>query len=288
LADDLWLIEIDSTQFEQVVLNLVVNARDAIAAGGQIVLGTENVTVTETHAYRKDVPTPGDYVGLSVADTGSGIPAEALPKIFEPFFTTKNRAGSSGLGLATVLGIVQTNEGGIHVESKPGRGSRFTALFPRSTRSRVENVPPVAAPTLRLRPADAPAILFVENNPDLRVAVVELLEAAGYRVTAASEPAAALEMFDAARRDGSYFDLLITDIVMPGMSGKRLADRIHEEEPALPVLFLSGQPDDEPSRHEIARDYVPLLRKPFSMERLLDAIEALGEDGASRGPDAQA
>jgi CheY-like chemotaxis protein len=242
-------------------------------AGGRITITTELREIGPADTHRADVPADGAYVVVRVADTGSGIAPEVRARIFEPFFTTKDRAGNSGLGLATVIGVVAASGGGVHVQSAEGRGSTFSVFLPRS--SKTPAALPRPAPRREApRAQRATSILLVDDNPDVRQATNDMLELAGYSVTAVASPAAALEALERSR-----FDLLVTDIVLPEMSGRRLAERVVAAQPATRVLFITGHAEAlPPERAQPGR----LLRKPFSMEDLLEAID--GVAGPAGGP----
>jgi CheY-like chemotaxis protein len=207
----------------------------------------------------------GDYVVLSVDDDGVGMDAETLSHIFEPFYTTKEQARGTGLGLATVYGIVKQSGGHVAVESEPGRGSTFRVYLPR--------VPGEAAAPLAAAPAPAAArherILLVEDDDEVRRLTRELLEARGYVVTDFADAAKALSLAPAAL---DAVDLLMTDVVMPGMSGPELVAQLQRRRPGLRVLYMSGYTDDAIVRHGVTRSGMLLLEKPFSLETLTLAI----------------
>jgi len=253
LDEQAWPFVLDPAQFQQIVVNLAVNARDAMPEGGRIVVRTHNVPIGDDHPLRPRVPGRGDYAALSVMDTGSGVPVEVRPRIFEPFFSTKGGAGSSGLGLATIAGIVETAGGGVAVESEPGLGSTFTVLLPRSRR-------PVDRPAPTAR---EPEILVLESDGALRRRTADMLEAAGYRVEATDDMGAYVA---AHGQRAPSFDLLIAG----GSQGSAVVERLRATTPRLRVVVLAGADDDRALQGPA--DAVR-LRTPFSLDELLDAVE---------------
>ena len=259
LAPGLWNVEIDPAQLEQVIVNLVVNAREAIPGGGRVRIDTANLDAGAGLEA-------GERVALAVGDTGSGILPAVRDKIFEPFFTTKEESGSSGLGLATVYGIVTQHDGRIRVDSEPGAGTTFTLDFPRSSA-------PAPAPRRAERKADLPrgseAVLLIEDNDDVRRSAQALLAELGYRVDAAGSGAEALATFE---RAGGGFDLVISDVVMPDQSGPEVVDLLRERKPQLRVLFISGTSGKLILHHGLRRGEFDLLEKPFSLDTLAHTI----------------
>ena len=261
LETDLWSIEIDPSQLEQTLVNLLVNARDAMPKGGAIAVESGNVELDSGELEGQPAASVGRYVRLTVADTGCGIPDEDREKIFDPFFTTKAESGSSGLGLATVYAIVEQNGGFITVDSRQDEGTRFEIYLPASDA--------VAAPQRKIRAEPArragPArILLVEDNEDMRSSTLALLEALGHDVRTAADGEEALQVLDG----GEEFDLLITDVIMPGLSGKALYDRVVRRQGEIRCLFISGYTDNVMLRHGLSQDRVHFLQKPFSFDEL--------------------
>jgi CheY-like chemotaxis protein len=270
LAADLRAVRADRAQIEQVILNLAVNARDAMPDVGRITIETGNVHLPEgiVSAYL-DVP-PGEYVMLAVSDTGSGIAPEVRQHLFEPFFTTKGMGKGTGLGLATVYGIVKQNNGGIDVESTLGRGSTFRIYFPQSEERVVEA--PVAA--VERSTNGKATILIVEDDPGIRDLSAKILSRCGYHVLAAGGGDEAREICE--RHDGAIH-LLLSDVLMPGMTGPMVAEMLTAMRPGLKVVFMSGYTDDVVVRHGVMEREVPFLQKPFTPERLANKIgEVLG------------
>jgi signal transduction histidine kinase/CheY-like chemotaxis protein len=262
LAPGLWSVEIDPAQLEQVIVNLLVNAREAMPGGGRVTIDTANL--------RSDAGGEGrEMVVLAVADTGTGIPPEVRDKIFEPFFTTKEESGSSGLGLATVYGIVAQHGGRIRVDSEPGAGTEFTLYFPRSAKA----APPARAAERRTElPRGAEAVLLIEDNDDFRESARAILADLGYRVEAAAGGDEALAAFE---RAAGGFDLVISDVVMPDRSGPEIVDLLRERKPGLRVLFISGTSGNLILRHGLRRGEFDLLEKPFSLDALARTLREI-------------
>ena len=265
LESDLWSIEIDPSQIEQTLVNLLVNARDAMPKGGRIVIESGNAELDETSLEAHPGASPGRYVQLAVTDTGGGIPAEVRDQIFDPFFTTKAESGSSGLGLATVYGIVHQSDGFINVDSLEGEGTRFEIFLPATGAAPAAERESRAEPTRRTEPA---RVLLVEDNDDMRASTLALLEILGHEVEVAGSGEEALELLDG----GEQVDLLITDVIMPGISGKELHDRLVEKQGEIRCLFISGYTDNVMLRHGLSQERVHFLQKPFSFEGLARKI----------------
>ena len=252
-------VKADAGQLGQVLMNLCVNARDAMPTGGTIVIRTANTIMTGTEWPEISAPPRGPYVELSVSDSGMGMDAETQKHLFEPFFTTKEHGRGTGLGLATVYGIVKQSDGFIRAESAPGRGTTFRIYLPA-----VDTPPDQEAFTLAA-PRGRETVLIVEDEPRVRSLMRVMLKRAGYTVLVAQDGAQALQL---AAEHGPALDLLITDVVMPGMSGRQVVDRVRASYPTLPVLFISGYTDDAMVRHGIAEADTPFLQKPFTMSDL--------------------
>ena len=262
----------DRGQLEQVLLNLAVNAQDAIEGTGSIVLETGHLILDEEFFLQHPVAKPGHYVMLALSDDGCGIPAETLGRIYEPFFTTKQPGRGTGLGLAIVYGIVQHHEGCISVKSRPGEGTRFEIYLPAQ--------PGVALPAPSPLPGGVPApesgrgrtILLVEDNSLIREMARELLAAFGYRVLCAATPSQALEL--ALPREP--IALLATDVIMPEMNGPELYQRLLASHPGLPVLYISGYGKGEGERHGAEG---AVLAKPFTLEQFMARVGELAQQG---------
>jgi CheY-like chemotaxis protein len=269
-APDLGQVEADPAQIEQVIMNLAVNARDAMPEGGRLEIETADVHVGPSEIRRHPVLEPGRYVVLAVTDTGCGMDGGTQERIFEPFFTTKDVGKGTGLGLAMVYGIVKQSGGHITVESEPDRGSRLTVFLPRVA-------DPAPAP-LAAEPAATPltgdeTILLVEDEPDVRALARQILSARGYLVLEAADAQSALALCD---QHPGPIDLMLTDVVMPRMSGWQLARALAGRRPATKVLFMSGYPRSQILRNPTAGADFELLSKPFSPSSLAGRVrEAL-------------
>lgn len=265
---------VDPGQIEQVVMNLAVNARDAMPDGGTLTIETANVDLDESFAHDFLGVTPGPHVMLAVGDTGTGIDKETQQKIFEPFFSTKARGRGTGLGLSIVYGIVRQSAGSIRVHSELGRGTTFRVYFPVAPP--VETAASGAAVRTAARHAgDRPAtILVVDDEAQIRKLVTAILERDGHVVLSAATPVEALEV---AKVRGKDIDLLLTDLVMPGMHGRELAQQLTTDFPALPTLFMSGFTDDFAFRQAGPTPALRFLQKPFTPDALIESVrEALG------------
>ncbi len=260
LAPDLNPIRADRGQLEQVIINLALNARDAMPGGGTLTIETANARVRQAGSDASLGLLPGAYVKLVVSDTGTGMDEVTRAHIFEPFFTTKPQGEGTGLGLATVYGIVQQSGGGITVSSVPGQGSTFTIYLPEES----ETSEPRRAVELAEVAGGSEVILLVEDEPSVRRLTANLLRGYGYAVLEVSRGEEALDL---ARVTPRPVDLLLTDVVMPGLSGPELAARLRAELSELRVLFMSGY-SDLASRHGYALEGAPLLHKPFTPEGL--------------------
>jgi signal transduction histidine kinase/CheY-like chemotaxis protein len=255
-------VKVDPGQIEQVLVNLAVNARDAMPQGGRLVISTANAVLDEDAVGRIGGILPGPYLILSVADTGLGMDDETRPRVFEPFFTTKPQGKGTGLGLSMVYGIVQQHGGTIRVESAPGQGATFTIYLPRVD-DPVSEVESSVASDAAGRGSET--ILVVEDETPVRALVAEMLQASGYTVLMAADPAAALELSD---RHPGPIHLLLTDVVMPEMSGPELRQRLKSLRPRTRVLYMSGYTDEALGRHGVLEPGTFLLQKPFSIGAL--------------------
>lgn len=261
LADLLWAVEADPGQIVQVVMNLCVNARDAMTHGGVLAIATGNVTAMEMCTSGCASAPPGEYVKLSVTDTGIGISKKLQEHIFEPFFTTKEVGKGTGLGLATVYGIIKQSGGYVSVVSEPGRGTCFTIYLPRVRQA----VAPEMPSTNTAQPRGMETIVLAEDEEAVREALCGYLRSLGYTVLAANSGPQALSV--AAGHWGNI-DLLITDVVMPKMTGRELSEKLTRLRPNLRTIFMSGYTDDAVLRHGIKRLGATLLQKPFSLDTL--------------------
>jgi two-component system, cell cycle sensor histidine kinase and response regulator CckA len=264
-APDLGRVRADLGQVEQVLLNLAINARDAMPAGGRLVIETSNVELDEAHARTNPDSSVGPHVLLSVTDTGHGMDAATMSRIFEPFFTTKEEGKGTGLGLATVYGIVRQSGGTVVASSKVGRGTTFKIYLPRVAAEVTKETLATAQPA----PGGRESILLVEDAEPLRLLIRELLEEAGYAVIDAEAPDAALLLV---AKMNKPIDLLITDMVMPGMNGPEFAKRISALHPRARVLLMSGYSDQALSGEGILEPGTLFLQKPFRMDDLMSTI----------------
>ncbi|MBN1514459.1 MAG: PAS domain S-box protein [Phycisphaerae bacterium] len=267
LASDLSPVWADGGQMEQVIVNLVVNARDAMPDGGRIVVETSNELLDETYTEAHPNTHPGPHVLLAVSDTGVGMSRETLERVFEPFFTTKSVGQGTGLGLATVYGIVTQAGGHITVYSEVGRGSTFRVYLPALT-TPVEDAP-VAAPAVESSVGGTETILVCEDDDSVRQLVTHMLRQAGYTVLTAANGEDALRQ---AAEHERTIHLLITDVIMPDINGRRLTETLQEQRPALRTLFMSGYTADIIAHHGVLDDNVEFLAKPFSRRDLLRRI----------------
>ena len=274
LARDLGEIKIDRSQLSQVILNLVANARDAMGKGGRLTLETGDTYLGEAYARNHLGVVPGPYVQLSVTDSGEGMDKETVSRIFEPFFTTKEKGGGSGLGLATVYGIVRQGGGHIWVYSEPGRGTTFKIYFPRITGA-------ADGDTLRKQSEEvsngSETILLVEDSKLLANVTRDFLVTAGYHVLVAAEASEALHV---AERFQGRIHLLLTDVVMPHMNGRELSEHLVQKRPDIKVLFMSGHTAGVISQHALLADDVAFIEKPFSHDALARKIRQLLDPGA--------
>jgi PAS domain S-box-containing protein len=264
----LWPVRCDPAQLDQIVLNLAANARDALPEGGTLSIRTANARLAGAPPAAQLPLRPGDYVLLAVSDDGLGIEPALLPRIFEPFLTTKREGHGTGLGLATVYGIVEQNGGSIAVESASGRGTTFRIYLPRCREPR----PAAAAPLAAGRELPAAAVLLVEDDEHVRAVTAGLLEALGCRVLEAGSGEQALEL--AARRE-QRIDLLLTDVVMPRMNGRELAGRVAALRPGVCVLYMSGYAAEPGSRHAALEPGAHFIQKPFGLDALAAALQAV-------------
>jgi signal transduction histidine kinase/CheY-like chemotaxis protein len=269
LAPTVWPVLADPGQIEQVLVNLAVNARDAMPDGGTLRLRTEAVAIDAADARTQQGVLPGEYVACVVEDTGVGIAPDVLPQIFEPFFTTKPTGEGTGLGLSTAYGIVKQSGGHVFAESEPGRGSRFTVLLPR----RDEPSPDIGSEPAPARPRGSETVLVVEDAPAVRTVVRRMLQQLGYTVLEAASGAEALGLIETATRE---IHLVLTDVVMPDVHGRVLAECLLERDPSQRILYMSGYTDDNVVRRGLTKSGVGFLQKPFTHDALARAVrEAL-------------
>jgi len=273
LAADLPAVRVDPGQIEQVLVNLAVNARDAMPGGGTLAIETDGVAVDEHYAAQHPGVRPGAYVRLRVSDTGTGMSRDTIERAFEPFFTTKPKGQGTGLGLATIWGIVSKAGGYAQIYSELGTGTTITVLLPVTNEAPAPAEVQLAPP----QPGNGQTILLVEDEESLRLVTARILDRAGYRVVVAAHGPEALDVQDAV-------DLLLTDVVMPHMPGTELAARLLERHPGLPVIYLSGYAEPILAARNTLPSDVTLLTKPVPEGALLRAVAAALNGGGLAPP----
>jgi CheY-like chemotaxis protein len=270
-------VRADPGQIEQVIMNLALNARDAMPQGGKLTLETENVELDENYAHEHTPLTPGRYILLAVSDTGIGMSAEIQTHIFEPFFTTKDASKGTGLGLSTVYGIVKQSGGYIWVYSEPGQGTSFKIYFPRVDQP-AESLAPEKRPTGLKRGTET--ILLVEDEAQLRELMTSVLEQCGYKILAAANPDEGLAL---CRANHNNIQLLVTDVVMPGMNGRQLAEQIKLISPDTRVLFVSGYTSNAIVHYGVLDVGLWFLPKPYTIAALMAKVREV-LDASPDGP----
>jgi len=267
----LWTIKMDPAQIDQILVNLCVNARDAIAGPGRITVETRNTVLDEESCARQAGSSPGEYVTLTVTDDGCGMDSMTFLLLFEPFFTTKEMGKGTGLGLATVYGIVQQNNGFINVDSEPGQGATFKIYLPRDAAEKKLQPGKVPAQTVA---GGRATILLVEDDPAISKLTTILLERQGYTLLVASCPAEAIRL---AGEHPGRIDLLLTDVIMPEMNGRELARSLVSSCPSLRCVFMSGYAADIIARHGVLDEGEHFIQKPFSLKEIMAKLkEVLG------------
>lgn len=262
---ELWRVKADAGQIEQIIMNLAVNARDAMPDGGRLTLETQNVELDDAYARAHVAVQPGPYVMLAISDTGSGMDDETLGHLFEPFFTTKGPGQGTGLGLATVYGIVKQSGGNIWVYSEVGRGTTFKVYLPRVDEPLDSATPPKPSASLR----GTETILLVEDERGVRLLALRVLEGNGYSVLEAAEGPTAIELV---RQYEGPIHLLVTDVVMPHMGGRAVADAVTSLRPTVKVLYLSGYTANAIVHRGVLDPKTPFLEKPFTPATLASKV----------------
>ena len=262
-SPDLYKIEADPGQIEQIIMNLAVNARDAMPKGGMLTIETANMDFDADYLkYHGTENTPGPYVMLAVTDTGKGMDKETQSRIFEPFFTTKERGRGTGLGLSTVYGIVKQNHGNIWVYSEPERGATFKAYFPKAKKD-TKAIKKGKSPQPSLKGDET--ILIAEDDENLCTMTERMLKGYGYKILTASNGEEAVEKISSHK---GRIDLLLTDVIMPGMDGKELAGMIQQKHPKIKIIYMSGYTDDAIAHYGILEEGLDFIEKPFSQKDL--------------------
>ncbi|MGB6469162.1 MAG: response regulator, partial [Xanthobacteraceae bacterium] len=274
---DLWPVKVDISQFEQVIVNLAVNARDAMLGGGRLTVRTANVTAPECAQFHAKGMPAADYVLVEVADTGTGIPAKILSKIFEPFFSTKEVGKGTGLGLSTVYGIIKQTGGFVYVDSAENKGATFRIFLPRHVASAAERAAEAeaAAGDAGKRPVNADltgegTILLVEDEEGLRQLNARGLSSRGYTVLEAANGVEAIEILE---KHGGKVDLVVSDVVMPEMDGPTLLRELRSRDPSLKIIFVSGYAEDAFQKHLPADGQFAFLAKPFTLKQLVNEVK---------------
>ncbi len=269
LAPQPLFVKCDVSQIEQVLMNLAVNARDAMPQGGCLTIETSRVLLGDSRGSREKGSAPAHFARIVVSDTGAGMDRDTLQRLFEPFFTTKDKDHGTGLGLATSYGIVHQHGGTIEAFSQPGQGARFTILLPTVGEGPVQ---PIAASQGREHGTTAATILIVEDDPSVRKLAINILSKKGYRVIGSENVHEALAL---AARPNEPIDLLLTDVVMPGMMGPEVFKKVAARHPNLKVLYISGYTYNILAQHGVPEDDRQLLPKPFSVKALVDKVDAV-------------
>lgn len=266
LATDLWLVHADKSQVEQVIMNLVVNAKDAMPTGGQLALSTSNQILDAKFVRSHAGSSEGFFVKVSVRDTGTGMDAKVLRRMWEPFFTTKEPGKGTGLGLSTVYGIIKQSRGYIDVQSLPGAGSTFSIYLPRTEAQAEIEQPPIQSPSSRTTTA---TVLLAEDEPQLRELFKKVLNYLGFTVLATANGAEALQVCS---DYAGPIDLLLTDMIMPGMSGRILAEQVQYRRPGIKAVYMSGYTGDALAQLTEMGPHIPFLKKPFTPADLSEKI----------------
>jgi two-component system, cell cycle sensor histidine kinase and response regulator CckA len=270
LRPELAPVKADRGQVEQVVMNLAVNARDAMPKGGTLTIETANIELDEHYAKTHRTVNPGAYVALTVTDTGTGMTPEVQARLFEPFFTTKEVGKGTGLGMATVYGIATRAGGSVGVYSEIGKGTSFRVYFPRAEAADMVIEAPTSVAPARV---GTQTVLVVEDEDGLRELAKRLLLRQGYTVLVAANADEALRLFEA----NQSIDVLLTDVVMPGASGPELTRQLVDQRPALRVIYMSGYTEDAIVQHGVLKPGIAFLNKPFTSETLGSKIREVLE-----------
>ena len=273
LAREVWATRADSGQFQSAIVNMAVNARDAMPQGGKLVVETRNMVFDDQHVDFHAELRPGEYVQLSISDTGTGMPAEVRDRVFEPFFTTKEKGRGTGLGLAMVYGFVKQSGGHVTIYSEVGHGTTINLYFPRADGG--SGAEPISVKRAANDAGARETVLVVEDDPRVRQLTARRLKLIGYQVLEASDGPSALEIL----HRGDHVDLVFTDLVMPGgLSGRDVAIRARELRPGIKVLLTSGYAEELVRGEDLEREHLKILRKPYQQAELAAALrDVLGE-----------
>jgi CheY-like chemotaxis protein len=269
LAGDLWAARADTNQMESAILNLAINARDAMPSGGRLTIATSNIFLDWPFAVGADRVSPGDYVLVSVSDSGVGMPASVLAKVFDPFFTTKPIGQGTGLGLSMVHGFVHQSGGAVDIASQPGVGTTVKLYLPRMQTD--EAAQPAAGRRAPIPRGEGESVLLVEDDPEVRMLVSSVLSELGYRTIEATESQAAMEVLDG----DTEINLLITDVGLPGLDGRQLAEIARERRPDLPVLLVTGYAARASERATFLGPGMRMVSKPFAVDALARSVREI-------------
>jgi len=272
----LWPVKMDPSQIDQILANLCVNARDAISGVGKLTIETGKQTFDEEYCSEHPDFIPGDFVLLAVSDNGCGMDKDTLDNLFEPFFTTKVVGNGTGLGLATIYGMVKQNNGFINVYSEPGQGSTFKIYLPRFVANKDADK---AVSEKKTAAGGTETILLVEDEPSILRMIRMMLKRKGYTVLSAATPT---EAFEKAKNHSGSIDLLMTDVVMPEMNGRDLAEKITDIYPDIRLLFMSGYTADVIAHQGVLDDRVAFIQKPFSMANLAEKLREVLETASDK------
>ena len=271
-GNDLWQVKLDKSQVDQILANLCVNGRDAIAGVGKITIETSNETLDEAYCINNTDFNPGDYVCLAVSDDGCGMDAKTVTQIFEPFFTTKAEGKGTGLGLSTIYGILKQNNGFVNVYSESGQGTTFKLFFRRYNGS--DAVSDVTQQKMKTVPPGTETILLVEDEPAILNMIASALNKSGYHVLKANTPDEAIRL----AVENNKIDLMLTDVIMPSMNGRKLAELTVARHSSMKCIYMSGYTADVIAHHGVLDDNINFISKPFTMKNLLGKIRAVLDD----------
>jgi CheY-like chemotaxis protein len=261
MAEDLWPAVADDNQLESAILNLAINARDAMPDGGRLAIAGRNVHLTDRELIDSDRAEAGDYVEISVADTGEGMSPEVLAKVFDPFFTTKPLGQGTGLGLSMIYGFVQQSRGHVVIDSEEGRGTAIRLFLPRHAGA-LDSAPTLdttVAPT-----GTGETVLVIEDDESVRLLVMQVLEELGYQGLETADGRQAVPILESSR----HLDLLISDVGLPGLNGRQLAEIAREQRPDLPILFMTGYARQAADQAEFLGGGMEIISKPFDIDQL--------------------